>query len=97
MNNIEYKWNEEKNNILKKDRNISFENVVQALEDEKLLEIINNPSSNHSNQQCFVLNIDEYVYLVPFVKNDNELFLKTIFPSRKHTKFYLLKRLDNEK
>jgi len=97
LNNIEYKWNEEKNNILKKDRNISFENVVQALEDEKLLEIINNPSSNHSNQQCFVLNIDEYVYLVPFVKNDNELFLKTIFPSRKHTKFYLLKRLDNEK
>ncbi len=89
MDNIEYKWNEEKNNILRRERNISFEDVIQALQDKKLIEVISNPSINHPNQECFVININEYIYLVPFVKDNTKIFLKTIFPSRKHTKIYL--------
>ena len=97
MNDLNYKWNEEKNNILKKERNISFENIIQAIEDKKIIGIIDNPSINYPTQKCFLIEINDYIYLVPFVKNDNELFLKTIFPSRKYTKLYLLKRQKDEK
>jgi len=88
MNKITYQWDEEKNNILKNsERKISFEDVVYALKNERLLDVI--PSPTHDNQECLVLNISDYVYIVPFVSNGNEIFFKTIYPSRKHTKFYL--------
>lgn len=98
MDDIFYNWNNDKNELLKKsERNISFEAVVSAIQNNQILEIIDNPSSNHSKQKCYVLAINDYVYLVPFVENDNEIFLKTIFPSRKHKKFYLDKRQEDEK
>ena len=78
MNKITYQWDEEKNNILKKsDRKISFEDVVFALKNERLLDVI--PSPTHGNQDCLVLNINDYVYIVPFVTDGNEVFLKTIY------------------
>ena len=46
-------------------------------------------SVNYPNQKIFVLEIDNYVYLAPFVENEDEIFLKTIIPSRKFTKKYL--------
>jgi uncharacterized DUF497 family protein len=83
-----FDWNEEKNNILKKsDRKVSFEDVVFALKNEQLLDVI--PSPTHDNQECFVLNINDYVYIVPFVTDGEKIFFKTIYPSRKHTKYYL--------
>jgi hypothetical protein len=94
---INYKWEEDKNNILKETRNVSFFDIVTAIENEQILDIINNPSSNHIKQKCFVIELNDYVYLVPFVKNENEIFLKTIFPSRKHKKYYLSKKEDYEK
>ncbi len=88
MNKITYQWDEEKNNILKNsDRQISFEDVVFALKNERLLDVI--PSPTHESQDCMVLNINNYVYIVPFVTEGDEIFLKTIYPSRKHTKYYL--------
>jgi len=95
-----YNWNNEKNEILKNsNRNISFENIITAIENKQIIEIIDNPSSNHNNQKCYVIEINNYVYLVPFVINyeKNEIFLKTIFPSRKHKKFYLDNKKNNEK
>lgn len=83
-----YAWNEDKNNLLKNsDRKISFEEVVFALKNEKLLDVISSPT--RKNQDCMVLNINDYVYIVPFVQEGHTIFLKTIYPSRKHTKFYL--------
>jgi uncharacterized DUF497 family protein len=88
LNEITYEWDEDKNNILKScDRKISFEDVIFALKNEKLLDVI--PSPTHDKQECLVLNINDYVYIVPFVSEDNKIFFKTIYPSRKHTKFYL--------
>ncbi|MEA1893172.1 MAG: toxin [Campylobacterota bacterium] len=85
---MNYDWNEEKNNILKNsDRKVSFEDVVYALKNEQLLDVI--PSPTHSNQECLVININDYIYIVPFVVNEETIFLKTIYPSRKHTKYYL--------
>jgi hypothetical protein len=84
-----YNWNEEKNEILKKsDRKISFEQIVSAIKNRKLLDVV--PSPTHKEQLCFAINIENYVYIVPFVEEDkNTIFLKTIYPSRKHTKYYL--------
>ena len=97
MDKVYYTWSEEKNKLLKEIRGISFEKVLLAIENEQIIDIIDNPSSNHKDQKCYVLEICDYVYLVPFVKKDNEIFLKTIFPSRKHKKFYIERRSDCER
>jgi len=87
-----YKWNKEKNILLKKTRNISFEQVVMHIEQGDLLDIIKNPNDKkYSHQKILVVLIKNYVYAVPFVeeKGKDEKFLKTIIPSRKLTKKYL--------
>jgi hypothetical protein len=89
IDDILYNWNTDKNELLKKsERNISFEMVVFALNNRQLLDVI--PSPTHKDQLCFVVEIENYCYIVPFVEEDDKtLFLKTIYPSRKHTKYYL--------
>jgi len=84
-------WSDEKNMKLIQDRNIWFENVLIAIENNKLVSVIRNPSKNHPHQECMVINIDNYIYLVPFVQDDEKIFLKTIFASRKYTKYFLKK------
>ena len=83
-----FNWNIEKNSVLRKSRSISFEDIVNALNDDRLLDII--PSPTHDDQLCFAIEVEDYVYIVPFVEEDEHtIFLKTIYPSRKHTKYYL--------
>ncbi len=77
-----FDWSEEKNEVLKIQREISFSEVVVAIESGGLLDILS---------KMFIVNINSYVYLVPFVEDDKKYFLKTIFPSRKMTKKYLIK------
>ena len=85
-----YAWNLEKNEELIKERGISFERIIQHIENERILDIIKHPNtSKYPNQRMFILEIDNYAYLVPFVENDSEIFLKTIIPSRKATRKYL--------
>ncbi len=81
-----FQWDEDKNNILRGSRDVSFEDVVFALKNKKLLDVISSPT--HDKQKCFVVNINDYAYIVPFVEEKGRYFLKTIYPSRKHTKFY---------
>lgn len=86
-------WNEEKNWKLKAEREISFEDVIVAIESGGLLDIIEHPNpKEYPNQKVLVVNIGNYVYLVPFIENKEKYFLKTIFPSRKMTKKYLIKK-----
>ncbi|NNJ95634.1 MAG: BrnT family toxin [Gammaproteobacteria bacterium] len=85
-----YNWNAEKNEVLIVDRGISFEEVVFYIENGGLLDEIAHPNSEeYSHQRIFVIAIESYVYLVPFVETGDEIFLKTIIPSRKFTKIYL--------
>ncbi len=85
-----FAWNIIKNEILLKERGISFERVVYHIEKTGLLDIIRHPNTiKYPNQKIFVVKISQYVYLVPFVENEKEYFLKTIIPSRKATKKYL--------
>ena len=85
-----FDWNNEKNEELIKDRGVSFEEVVFCIMHDGLLDIIEHPNKvKYPDQNIFIVNIDNYVYLVPFVEDDEVVFLKTIIPSRKMTKIYL--------
>ncbi|MBW5290165.1 MAG: hypothetical protein Rsou_0927 [Candidatus Ruthia sp. Asou_11_S2] len=94
---MDFQWDDEKNNKLKQERGVSFEDVVYAIQNKQVLDVIINPSSNFDHHQCFVLSISHYIYLVPFVKKGDAIFLKTIFLSRKHKKYYLTQKGKHEK
>ncbi len=83
-------WNEEKNAWLKSTRQISFEEIVFYIGMGFLLDVLEHPNQQrYKGQRIFVVQVDNYVYLVPFVETQNEVFLKTIIPSRKATRKYL--------
>ncbi|OGM02501.1 toxin [Candidatus Woesebacteria bacterium GWA1_41_8] len=92
-----FDWNKEKNELLKIERDISFEEVFIAIESGGLLEIVRHSNQKkYPNQKFFVVNINNYVYLVPFVEDEEKIFLKTIIPSRKATEKYLVKGGDKK-
>lgn len=83
-------WNEEKNKKLKEERAVGFEDIEKALEAGEYI-IIDHPNQqDYSHQQMYVVALNDYVYMIPFVDNDEkgERFLKTIIPSRKMKKQY---------
>jgi len=83
-------WNPTKNQQLISERGISFEDIVFYLQQGALLDDVEHPNSDkYPHQRMFVINIDEYVYLAPYVENRKEIFLKTVIPSRKATRLYL--------
>lgn len=85
-----YYRNQEKNNLLKKTRDICFEDVLLAIESDNLLAVIeHNNQIKYKWQKILIVKINNYVYRVPYIEENNKIFLKTIFPSRKDTKFYL--------
>lgn len=85
-----FRWNVDKNSQLQQERQINFETIVSAITGGKLLDTIEHPNQErYPNQRIYIVEIDRYVYLVPFVEDDSEFFLKTIIPSRKMTKQYL--------
>lgn len=85
-----FSWNEEKNELLREERLVSFEDVIFYIEQGFLLDVLEHPNQEkYKGQKIFVVQVDDYVYLVPFIEDDREIFLKTIMPSRKATKKYL--------
>jgi hypothetical protein len=77
--------------LLKATRKVSFEDVLEAIKRGNLLADIAHPSQKHFLQRLYVVKIKEYVYAIPYVSNTQkqEIFLKTIYPSRMLTKIYL--------
>lgn len=85
-----FDWNEEKNLELKIKRNISFEEIVIALNNGNLLDIIAHPNQiKYIFQKRFFVNINNYVFSLPYIEQNIKIFLKTISPDRKATKLYL--------
>jgi uncharacterized DUF497 family protein len=83
-------WSPEKNTLLKAERGVSFEDVVFHIMTGDILDTIEHPNQErYPGQQIQVVAMEDYVYLVPFVESDDEVFLKTVIPSRKATKAYL--------
>ena len=86
------RWNHQKNEDLKAERQISFEEVVLAIEANGLRDILRHPNPGKYTRQfvfVFVVAVGDYAYLVPFVEEEDHYFLKTIIPSRKATRDYL--------
>lgn len=81
----------EKNELLKKQRDISFEDVILSIEKGDVLDDVEHPNKEkYPNQNIFIIlvKIKNYVYLVPYVEDENFIFLKTIIPSRQMSKKY---------
>ena len=85
-----FDWNDVKNEVLKKTRGVSFEQVELAIALGDLIGRIRHPNSvKYPNQKIFLVQIDNYVYSVPYIEDDEKIFLKTIIPNSKATKKYL--------
>ena len=85
-----FEWNEKKNQELISKRGISFEMCITYTNEGFLVDVIDNhPPYEH--QRVLIINIEEYIYKVPFVEDDTKIFLKTVYPSRKGTSKYLSK------
>ena len=86
---MKLEWNNEKNEKLKEERGLCFEDVERVILDGKLLDVIPHfNSEKYPDQKIMVLKLDGYVHYVPFVLHDDLLFLKSIIPSRKLNKIY---------
>ena len=84
-----FDWDENKNDWLKKTRKISFEEVIQAINDGDLLDTVVNPHmKKYPGQKVFIVWLRDYIYLVPFIELKDKYVLKTVFPSRKAMKEY---------
>lgn len=85
-----YAWNPEKNEQLKRERGVSFEEVVFHIESGDEVDVFEHPNQErYPGQKISVVVIEDYAYLVPFIESDTEVFLKSIIPSRKATKQYV--------
>jgi hypothetical protein len=88
-----FDWNDEKNEILKKTRGVSFELVELAIAAGDLIDRLKHPNpEKYPNQKIFLVKIEDYIYSVPYIEDDEKIFLKTIIPNSKATKRYLGER-----
>ncbi len=84
-----FNWDPNKNEQLQAERSISFEEVIFHIEHGDEIDVLDHPNQRrYPGQKISVVLIDEFIYLVPFVESEDEIFLKTIIPSRKATKSY---------
>lgn len=87
-----FRWASEKNGQLRGERGISFEAITVAVEAGALLDVLAHPNPEKCpRQKIMVVAVAGYAYLVPFVEEDDDLFLKTIIPSRKATRDFITK------
>ena len=92
-----FDWNQEKNLSLQNEREVSFEDVVSAVDEGLLVDDTQHPNQElHSGQRMMIVIIRDYCYLVPYVEDEEKRFLKTIIPSRKATKKYLIEKGGNK-
>jgi uncharacterized DUF497 family protein len=92
-----FDWDDATNAKLRKERGIGFEDIVFHFERGDLLGVLEHSNPRrYGGQRIFVVQREDYVYLVPFVEDDDTVFLKTIIPSRKATKQYLGEEPDHE-
>ncbi|MEZ4104112.1 MAG: DUF4258 domain-containing protein [Candidatus Paceibacterota bacterium] len=90
-----FDWSEEKNEWLMSERGISFEFIKECIENGQVVGIVSNhPPYQH--QQVYLILIEDYVFEVPYVEDDEKIFLKTAYPSHEATKRYLNSKHDKK-
>ena len=84
-----FTWNTEKNEILAKTRGITFEEIVERIESGAIVIEVEHPNKkDYPNQKILLVDVNGYAHMVPFVRDRDTFFLKTIIPSRKATRDY---------
>ncbi len=84
------RWDDDKNEWLKRERGVCFEQVVVLMEQGALLDVVDNPDQEkYPGQKMAIVEIEAYAYLVPYDHQGDEIQLITIIPSRKATRKYL--------
>ncbi|MCK4514280.1 MAG: toxin [Spirochaetaceae bacterium] len=94
-----FNWDDEKNERLKRTRDVSFEEMVIAIEDGNVVDVLQHPNADrYPDQSVYLVEYKDYMFVVPFLRRseNQEIVLKTIYPSRKYTRLYLLKEKDHE-
>ncbi len=87
-----FDWDPQKSEKLRRERGVGFEEIVFHIEGGDLLAVLEHPDPRRfGRQRIFVVRIEDYAYLVPFVEDRERIFLKTIIPSRKATRQFLAK------
>lgn len=89
---VTFNWDDWKNRLLKRTRIIGFEEIVVAIEEGDLVDVVEHPNKDrHPNERICLVAYRNYIYAVPSLRNaeTGEIFLKTIFPSRSYTRVYL--------
>lgn len=93
------RWNSDKELWLQSNADrgfVGFQDCLVAIQQGRILADIQNPAESYPHQRIMILEINNYAYVVPYVEGETEIFLKTVFPSRKHTALYLRTRNDDE-
>lgn len=91
---LKYSWSEEKNKLLKETRGIGFEEIALALQEGQSLASIPHPNKKkYHSQRIFIVVIRNYTYAVPYIKQNQRVLLKTIYPSRKYHKAYYKEKI----
>ena len=87
---LQFDWSEQKSDRLRQERGVTFEEIVYHITHGGLLDTIEHPNQKaYSGQRIFIVNVEGYACLVPYLEDEQRLFLKTIIPSRKMTRKYL--------
>lgn len=84
---VTYNFDPEKNKKLIEIRNISFEEIIATLESNGPIDVIENSNITYSHQKIYIVELYGYAYMVPFVEKDDQIFLKTAFPSRREQSY----------
>jgi len=91
-----FRWPPDKNDLLKQERGVSFEDITVAVEAGGLLETVQHQNpAKYPRQKIMVVEVAGYAFLVPFVEEEAHFFLKTIIPSRKATRDFIAKESDD--
>lgn len=86
---VRYDWNPDKNERLKEERNISFEEIVFHLSQGDVWKTSDHPNQkDYPGQRIYFVIVEGYIHMVPHVVEEDTIFLKTIIPSRKATRDY---------
>lgn len=94
LDTVTFCFDPKKNKKLEQERGVGFERIIQSIREDKVLDIREHPNKEkYSGQRILVVEIDDYAYQVPFVREGETVILKTLFPSRKATRAYLKKRV----
>ncbi len=85
-----FDWNRQKSTLLRSSRGIGFEEVVNNINEGHILAVIEHPNKQkYPNQKIYIIDFDDYIYCIPFIEDNEKIFLKTIYPGRKYTNKFL--------